>query len=124
MSDIINTIENLLALRTWCRENLPTENSLVAYDLILFLAVSLGGHKKLSVKQIYSSLPHSYTAIRQHYNRLISDGWLEHKFDAQDRRIKYIEPTSKFIDTIQSYAKTAESIFTPPRFSPSFQPDC
>lgn len=117
MSDTISTIENMLALRTWCRENLPTENSLVAYDLILLLAISFISNNKLSVKQLYTSLPHSYTAIRQHYNRFISDGWLEHRSDERDRRIKYIEPTSKFMSRIKQYTQAADSIFYPPSSS-------
>jgi len=33
-------IESIFGLRAWCKNNLPTENSLIAYDLILVLAIN------------------------------------------------------------------------------------
>ena len=114
MANSGSTINNIFSLRLWCRENLPTDNSLIAYDLILLLAHNHNAKKNITVKQLYSSLPHSYTAVRQHYNRFISNGLITLNNDGLDRRIKYIEPTTKLLNIIEKYVEVAEEIFTPP----------
>lgn len=107
-------IEGIFALRDWCKSNLPTEDSLVAYDIILIIAISHYTKSPLSVKHLFSSMPHSYTAIRYHYSRFITEGWLEHESNEKDRRIKLVKATDKLIDTINDYVATAKKIFTPP----------
>lgn len=114
MPHTARTIKNMLALRMWCRENLPTEDSLIAYDLMLLIAFNHSHQNKLSVKQLFNSLPHSYTAVRQHYNRFVKDGWIKHSNHTTDKRIKYIEPTEKFTITITNYTITVASIFKSP----------
>jgi len=115
MEQEINVIKYLVALRNCSKENLPMSDSLVAYDLILFIAIQCGEQQPLSVKQLFSSLPHSYSAVREHYNRLLNDGYVVHKQDEKDKRIKYIEPTEKFIGSVVNYANNAKAILdTPP----------
>ncbi|MBU3617854.1 hypothetical protein [Polynucleobacter sp. JS-Fieb-80-E5] len=104
-------IESIFRLRKWVKENLPIENSLIAYDLILLLSIHNYANGHVTVKQIFASLPHSSTAVRSHYQRFIDDGWIEHYLDPQDKRIKYVRPTGKFIDLINSYIETIEEIY-------------
>jgi DNA-binding MarR family transcriptional regulator len=118
MEQEISVIRYLVALRNCSKENLPLNDSLVAYDLILFIAIQYGERQPLSVKQLFSSLPHSYSAVREHYNRLLNDGYVIHKQDEKDKRIKYIEPTEKFIGSVVNYANNAKVILnTPPSIS-------
>lgn len=91
--------------RAWCKENLPFYESVVAYDLILLLASKYLNHEEVNVKYIFSQLPHSYTAVRQHYKRLIEDGWIKSTTGGIDKRIKYIIPADKFNTIIERYAK-------------------
>ncbi len=105
-------IEAIFNLHQWVKENLPIENSLIAYDLILLLSIHSYSNNKISVKNLFSSLPHSPTAIRYHYQRLINDGWIEHYLDAKDRRIKYVQPTTKFIETINVYNSQANKLLS------------
>ena len=115
MEQEINVIKYLVALRNCSKQSLPMSDSLVAYDLILFIAIHCGERQPLSVKQLFSSLPHSYSAVREHYNRLLNDGYVVHKQDEKDKRIKYIEPTEKFIGSVVNYANNAKAILdTPP----------
>lgn len=117
MEQEINVIKYLVALRNCSKQSLPMSDSLIAYDLILFIAIQCGELQPLSVKQLFSSLPHSYSAVREHYNRLLNDGYVVHKQDEKDKRIKYIEPTEKFISSVVNYANNAKAILdTPPPF--------
>ena len=83
MEQEISVIKYLVALRNCSKQSLPMSDSLVAYDLILFIAIHCGERQPLSVKQLFSSLPHSYSALREHYNRLLTDGYVVHLFSFQ-----------------------------------------
>ena len=104
-------IEAIFRLRRWVQENLPIENSLIAYDLILLLSIHNYSNGRITVKQLFGSLPHSPTAIRSHYQRLLDDGWIELSPDPKDRRIRYVQPTKKFIDMMNAYTDVAGEIF-------------
>jgi DNA-binding MarR family transcriptional regulator len=103
-------IGSIFALRTWCKDHLPTENSLIAYDLILVLAINNYAKNNISIKELFASVPHSYTAVRGHYLRFVKDGWVEHYLDESDKRIKYIRPTAKLVKTMNDYATVAHKI--------------
>jgi DNA-binding MarR family transcriptional regulator len=104
-------IEAIFRLRRWVQENLPIENSLIAYDLILLLSIHNYSNGRITVKQLFGSLPHSPTAIRSHYQRFLDDGWIELSPDPNDRRIRYVQPTKKFIDMMNTYTDVAGEIF-------------
>ena len=105
-------IESIFKLRIWIKANLPIENSLIAYDIILLLSIHNYANGHITVKQLFASLPHSHTAIRGHYQRFVNDGWIEHYFDSKDKRIKYIRPTKRFFEVIMTFAETTEQIFS------------
>jgi len=104
--------KSIFNLNQWVEENLPIDNSLIAYDLILLLSIYSLSNNKINVKILFSSLPHSPTGIRHHYQRLINDGWIEHYLDTKDKRIKYVRPTTKFIETINFYSCQTQKILT------------
>lgn len=108
--DLELMIGGIFALRSWCRDNLPTENSFIAYDLILVLAINNYAKNNISIKELFASVPHSYTAVRGHYLRFVNDGWIEHYSDASDKRIKYVRPTPKLVKTMNDYAEAANTI--------------
>ena len=103
-------IESIFALRSWCKDNLPIENSLIAYDLILVLAINNYAKNNISIKELFASVPHSYTAVRGHYLRFVNDGWVEHYLDESDKRIKYVRPTTKLVKTMNEYAAVTQKI--------------
>lgn len=104
-------IGSIFKLRRWVEENLPIENSLIAYDLILLLSTHDYANSHITVKQLFSSLPHSATAVRSHYLRFVNDGWIEHYPAPKDKRIKYIKPTAKFIEIINAFTEVTSVIF-------------
>lgn len=113
-ANALETLEKVQSIRNWGKENLPFYESVIANDLIIFLAIEFVKGKPLTVKRLFASLPYSYTAIRQHYKKLFKDGWVEHATDDRDKRIKYIKPSERFIDVIDAYVHTIKRTFTPP----------
>jgi len=115
MEQVTNIIRLMAQLRNCAKENLPMSDSLIAYDLILYIATTYKEQKPITIKQLFAALPHSYTAVRHHYNRLLNDGYVVHKLDTNDGRVKFIEPTEKFINSVVGYANKAKVILdTPP----------
>lgn len=111
----LEMLEKVQAVRNWGKENLPLYESAIANDLIIFLAIEFVRGKPLTVKRLFASLPYSYTAIRQHYKKLFEDGWVLHASDENDKRIKYIKPSEKFIAVIDAYVDKIKNTFiTPP----------
>jgi DNA-binding MarR family transcriptional regulator len=104
-------LEAIFRLRAWCQQHLPIENSFIAYDLLLLLSIHHYSNGRITVKQLFASLPYSYTAVRVHYQRYVNEGWIEHYPDATDKRIKYVQPTAKFIEKINLYTGAANDIF-------------
>lgn len=103
-------IEAILSLRQSFQKYLPIENSLIAYDLILLLSIHNYSKGHITVKQLFKSLPHSTTAIRYHYTRFINDGWIEVYSNLEDKRVKFVRPTQKFIEVINAYTQAAEPL--------------
>jgi DNA-binding MarR family transcriptional regulator len=110
------TIRAIFNLRDSLGKYLPIQNSLIAYDLILWLSIHNYSRGHITVKQLFNSLPHSATAVRYHYKRLINDGWIENYMDAKDKRIKYIRPTAKLIEIVNAYTQDTEYILTNKQF--------
>ena len=110
----LEMLEKVQAVRSWGKENLPLYESVIANDLIIFLAIEFVRGKPLTVKKLFASLPYSYTAIRQHYKKLFKDGWVIHIPDENDKRIKYIKPSDKFIEVIDAYVGIIKNTFIAP----------
>jgi DNA-binding MarR family transcriptional regulator len=89
-------------LKKWIYTALPVGGSFVAFDILLLMAQP--DSHRITVKEFFSSLPHSYTAVRQHYTRLIEGGWLTHFDHPTDKRIKYISVTEKYEILMKEYA--------------------
>ena len=115
MANILEVILSAQEIRIWCKANLPFYESVVCYDLVIFIAVRSLKNESITVKHVFDALPHSYTAIRQHYMRLISDGWIVVISDSPDQRIKHIKTTTKFDEIIEEYARIHVSL-TPEKF--------
>jgi DNA-binding MarR family transcriptional regulator len=103
-------IEKHIQLRKWIYLHLPIEDSFIAYDLILIIANSFANSDQLTVKQLFSSLPHSYSAIRAHYMRLIDKGLIEHEIYSEDKRVKYVKPSQKLVELFFDFEKATNEI--------------
>ena len=119
MSNNLEVFQSAQLIRNWCKVNLPFYESVVGYDLVIFLAISFLSGESITVKRIFDTLPYSYTAVRQHYLRLIKDGWITSVKSDNDKRVKRIVPTPKFNKVINEYAKIIVSN-TPPALLTKF----
>lgn len=94
----------LATIRRDCSVLLPIKNSVISFDIVLCIAKHHYSGQKLTVKELYSLLPHSYSSVRHYYFELIEDGWLQHTYSDNDGRIKYVEPTVKLLEKLQEFA--------------------
>lgn len=111
----LELLENLREIRQWRKECFGAYESAAAYDLIIFLAIQFARGEAITIKQIFASIPHSYTAVRQHYKQLTKDELITHRLDGSDARIKYAEPTDKFLALVETYLSKVSSKFPPSR---------
>ncbi len=107
-NDEIELLEKWGELHGWLRANLPIANSYVATDILFLVAIE----NKLKVKELFTSLPYSYTAIRQHYKRLLEEHWIVQIADKEDRRVKYLQATEKLNDVLRKFTQKLK--ITPP----------
>ncbi len=109
---ILALLEFVQKLRDWSKDNFTISDSIIASNLIIFLAIEFSRDNQLTVKQLFVGFPYSYTATRQHYNQLLNDGWISHEIHQGDARVKYIRPSSKFMKLINSYTHQIENSLT------------
>lgn len=107
-------ISKLFLLRGCDKKILPIANSLVAYDLLMQIVIVYKTNQTITVKSLFSSLPHSYTAVRYHYKRLLKEEWIKLRSDDIDARVKYIEPTDKLIKVISGFTQYADTVLNSP----------
>ena len=77
---------------------MPISNSQLAQDILLCVLDSHLKEKSLSVKELFASLPYSTMGIRNHFDRLVQDGWLELHNGSKDKRIKHVMPSKQLIE--------------------------
>ena len=92
----------LKALRDWQKQHLVLLDSVAAHDLMLQIFIAYVNKEPLYVKHLFIS-SHSYTAIRQHYKIFLASNLIYLEGDVNDRRIKYIRPTPKFLALVCEY---------------------
>jgi DNA-binding MarR family transcriptional regulator len=103
-------LNKLYELRRWGALHLPIDNSLIAYDLFLFVAMRDSTGEDCTVKELFGSLPYSYTAIRSHYLRFLQEGLIELHADGVDKRVRYVVASKSFREILNSYLQKAQSL--------------
>ncbi|MBU3542961.1 hypothetical protein ICE94_06705 [Polynucleobacter sp. MWH-Loch1C5] len=91
--------------RDWISDCLPVDNSLVAYDIYLSIMEKYCANERCTVKVLFESLPHSYTAVRSHYQRLLKSNWIQVIKSDEDGRVKYVTPTAKSIKAFDKFTE-------------------
>ena len=86
--------EQLLAIRSWERRNLPLANSLMAAEM-LYLITSRNSDSPIRVKDLYLALGYSEARIRQILHALADDGWLMINRHGDDGRMRSLLPTER-----------------------------
>lgn len=81
-------------------ELLPLENSFIPFDLLFRIGLEYEYDNQLSLKSLFSSLPHSEMGMRYHFRRLLENGWIQVHPSPSDRRSKLVTPTNKLLDRL------------------------
>lgn len=100
-----NNISTFIDAVKLFREMFPLSDSFVAVD-ILFVIYS---EEKIKIKDLYLSVPHSYTAIRSHHFRLVRDDWIKIESCHHDKRIKYVVASEKLSKLFFKFSKNVET---------------
>lgn len=103
--DIGRFARQVLALRQWERQHMPTEGTQLGFEVFVKMAelVVAGGEGGL-LKRLYLALPYSEKGIRLHLRRLESGGWIRvHRLGA-DGRGAQIEPSAAYWKVLMEYA--------------------
>lgn len=95
-------LDHFLDVRKVINRHLPTEGSLVALDILLFLYWHHGKYPGTGcpLKLFFTLLPYSDMGIRYHLSRLANRTWLYLEINPADKRSKDIFLTAK---TIQKF---------------------
>ena len=96
-SDLLKAI---VGIREKSARHLPIDNSLIPFDLLFKVGLAHATCEQLSVKSLFSNLPHSEMGMRYHFTRLLERGWLEVLPSPVDRRSKVVQPTEKLLNRL------------------------
>jgi DNA-binding MarR family transcriptional regulator len=89
----------------------PIEKSKIVFDLLTITTHFYLANKPLSIKQIFLSLDYSENGIRKQLRRLIAQKWLKVDRSINDKRIYYIIPTAKLLNSFKKYTTALENLF-------------
>ena len=79
---------------------LPLDNSFIPFDLLIRIGIAYFECNELTLKSLFTGLPHSEMGMRYHFKRLLSNGWIEVLPSKTDKRSKLVIPTSKLLDQL------------------------
>lgn len=96
-------IDLLLDVRKIISEELPVDESIITYDLILLVLAGHFNDKHVQMKSVVCMLPHSKTGVRYSCKRLVEDGWIEKAANGSDARVRLLVPTDKLLNCCSSF---------------------
>lgn len=90
-------------IRVWTNANLPLYGTYIGYDLAIQILESCDKTHRLSLKEIYHSLPHSEPQLRRKLRAFEKDGWVRLLKNIHDQRNCHVEPSEKMLDAYDKY---------------------
>jgi len=82
---------------------LPIESSTIAYEIILISMLFYSNREELSLKTLFANGNFTEMGARYHLNRLVKDQWLGITQSDGDLRVKFVNPTSKLIQSYEQF---------------------
>jgi hypothetical protein len=76
------------------------DNSLIPFDILFKIGIAHLEDQDLTLKSLFTGLPHSEMGMRYHFRRLLANGWIELHPSQTDRRAKLVTPTRKLLDRL------------------------
>ena len=93
-------------------ELLPLDNSFIPFDILFKIGIAHFENQELTLKSLFTGLPHSEMGIRYHFRRLLANGWIELHPSTTDRRTKLVTATPRLLDQLMlldlAFAKMVE----------------
>ncbi len=87
-------------IRTISAELLPIDHSFIPFDLLMRIGVEYIHGNQLTLKSLFTSLPHSEMGMRYHFRHMIENDWIQVHPSPTDRRSKLVTPTCKLIGAL------------------------
>lgn len=87
-------------IRTMSAELLPLDNSFIPFDLLFKIGLAHIESDELTLKALFTGLPHSEMGMRYHFRRLLANGWIEVQPSPHDRRSKRVIATCKLLEQL------------------------
>jgi hypothetical protein len=97
----LTALKVALDVRTMSDELLPLYNSFIPFDLLFKIGLAHIENNELTLKGLFTGLPHSEMGMRYHFRRLIANGWIEVHPSLNDRRSKRVIATCKLLDQLK-----------------------
>jgi DNA-binding MarR family transcriptional regulator len=97
---LINGHNLICDLRKLIAVKLPVQNSLLPLDILL-VVLDTKNSNCLTVKKLFASLPHSQTAFRYNFSRLLKDDWIALSRVETDKRTRIVVPTIKLLSRFE-----------------------
>jgi hypothetical protein len=99
-------------VRDMSSELLPLDNSFIPFDILFKIGIAHFENQELTLKSLFTGLPHSEMGIRYHFRRLLANGWIELHPSKTDRRTKLVTATPRLLDQLMlldlAFAKMVE----------------
>jgi hypothetical protein len=93
----------LLAVREWEKKNLPSSESILAFEIFILIAHHTVSEKPLTLHQLFYSVDFSETGVRKQLAKLIDGGWCCIVGGSQDKRLKHVVAEAKMLEVLDSY---------------------
>ena len=87
----------MVEIREKSTNHLPIDNSLIPFDLLFRVGLAHASDEELTIKALFSDLPHSEMGMRYHFKRLLDRGWIDLHPSPHDKRSKIVSPNEKLL---------------------------
>jgi hypothetical protein len=104
-SELQPITEAILNVRNWEEDNLPLEQSALAYDLLTLASHHTISGTPLSLKQLFLLLEYSEAGVRKQLRRCIKEGWLKLVGSKKDKRVRVVIAEPKLLQALSDYAE-------------------
>jgi len=91
---------------------LPFAESSIAEEITFKVLDHYFEERELPVKILFADLPYSLMGMRNHFNMLIKDNWIELKKSDKDARIRLVIPTQNLLKKIDLLTGNFKDIFS------------
>lgn len=111
-SELQPITEAILTVRNWEEDNLPLEQSSLAYDLLTITSHYTVVGTPPSLKQLFLLLDYSEAGVRKQLRRCIKEGWLRLDGSDVDKRVRVVIAEPKLLLAMKDYAELLKTVFT------------